>query len=181
MQSVFGKQPIMFPIWTIRFTSFRNNIARQLGLNIMRIQLLYSIVILFALVTYFFSCFVLKTKTKKEELLVPFSSNQTQSSLPNRSDEFSALLDLKYQPWRGDPECEHFSVEFIRTGTRPKMALASYPGSGNTFLRGMIERLTGYFTGSVYSAKSVYLKGSLIDCQFCVVRLFDLLKLRLKY
>ena len=167
------KQPIMFTILKIGIFS---------RFNIMRIQLLYSIVILFALVTYFFSCFVLKTKTKKEEeLLVPFSSNQTQSSLPNRSDEFSALLDLKYQPWRGDPECEHFSVEFIRTGTRPKMALASYPGSGNTFLRGMIERLTGYFTGSVYSAKSVYLKGSLIDCQFCVVRLFDLLKLRLKY
>ena len=81
---------------------------------------------------------------------IDFNLLQQSTFSDRRSDQVSrTLLDLKYQPWRGDPECEHFSVEFIRTGTRPKMALASYPGSGNTFLRGMIERLTGYFAASV--------------------------------
>ena len=147
----------------------------------MRIKLL-SIVIPFSLVTFFFTYCFTQQRNLVVKSFIDFNLLQQSTFSDRRSDQVSrTLLDLKYQPWRGDPECEHFSVEFIRTGTRPKMALASYPGSGNTFLRGMIERLTGYFTGSVYSAKSVYLKGSLIDCQFCVVRLFDLLKLRLKY
>ncbi|EFX82596.1 hypothetical protein DAPPUDRAFT_316374 [Daphnia pulex] len=30
------------------------------------------------------------------------------------------------------------------------MALVSYPGSGNTWTRGIIERLSGYFTGRFY-------------------------------
>ena len=147
----------------------------------MRIKLL-SIVIPFSLVTFFFTYCFTHQRNLFVKSFIDFNLLQQSTFSDRRSDQVSrTLLDLKYQPWRGDPECEHFSIEFIRTGTRPKMALASYPGSGNTFLRGMIERLTGYFTGSVYSAKSVYLKGSLIDCQFCVVRLFDLLKLRLKY
>ena len=53
------------------------------------------------------------------------------------------------------------TVQFIRNGSLPPMALASYSGSGNTWTRGLIERLTGYFTGSAYSDKALYMKGKL--------------------
>lgn len=59
------------------------------------------------------------------------------------------ILDIKYRPWKEDPECDKYFIEFIRNGNQPKMGLTSYPGSGNTWTRGTIERLTGYFTGSV--------------------------------
>ena len=59
------------------------------------------------------------------------------------------IMDLKYRPWKNDTECNKYFIEFIRARKHPKMALASYPGSGNTWMRGIIERMTGYFTGSV--------------------------------
>ena len=34
----------------------------------------------------------------------------------------------------------------------PKIGLVSFPGSGNTWTRYLIESLTGVFTGSVYTA-----------------------------
>ncbi|XP_045028319.1 WSC domain-containing protein 2 isoform X2 [Daphnia magna] len=36
------------------------------------------------------------------------------------------------------------------------MALVSNAGSGNTWLRGVIERLSGYFTGSAYTSKKLF-------------------------
>ena len=46
---------------------------------------------------------------------------------------------------------------------RPKTfeltALVSYPGSGNTWLRHLIEFSTGIFTGSVYFDEELYGKG----------------------
>ena len=39
---------------------------------------------------------------------------------------------------------------------RPKVALASYPGSGNTWVRYLLQQSTGILTGSVH-------KGSLIN------------------
>ncbi|XP_060575744.1 sialate:O-sulfotransferase 1-like [Ruditapes philippinarum] len=42
------------------------------------------------------------------------------------------------------------SPEFLST-SRPLVALASYPGSGNTWTRQLIETATGYYTGSIYT------------------------------
>ncbi|XP_046638667.1 WSC domain-containing protein 2-like [Daphnia pulicaria] len=55
------------------------------------------------------------------------------------------------------------------------MALMSYPGSGNTWIRGIIERLSGYFTGSIYADKDIYVKGFYgegvpIDCGCTIVQ-----------
>ena len=72
----------------------------------------------------------------------------------------SNVLDIAYRPWGDDPDCKDYTVGFIRNGSRPTMALISYPGSGNTWTRGIIERLSGYFTGSVYADKSLYVKGN---------------------
>ena len=72
------------------------------------------------------------------------------------------IRQLKYRLWPDDPQCRRHVVQFIKKCDRPLMALASYPGSGNTFVRGIIERLTGYFTGSVYTDLLLFTKGSFI-------------------
>lgn len=40
-------------------------------------------------------------------------------------------------------------------------ALVSFPGSGNSWLRYLIENASGYFTGSVYNDKQLYNSGLL--------------------
>jgi hypothetical protein len=40
--------------------------------------------------------------------------------------------------------------------------MTSYPGNGNTSERGIVERLTGYFIGSVSSDFLFFTKGSFI-------------------
>ncbi|XP_053390572.1 WSC domain-containing protein 1-like [Mercenaria mercenaria] len=42
------------------------------------------------------------------------------------------------------------SPKYLNT-PRPLVALASYPGSGNTWTRELIEAITGTFTGSIYT------------------------------
>ena len=42
---------------------------------------------------------------------------------------------------------------------RPPIALASFPGSGNTWLRHMIEGSTGIFTGSRYKDLQIQMFG----------------------
>ena len=47
-------------------------------------------------------------------------------------------------------------------GRLKPIALASYPGSGNTWLRWMIEAASGISTGSIYYDVDLYFKGNLI-------------------
>lgn len=42
------------------------------------------------------------------------------------------------------------------------VALASYPGSGNTWIRQLIEAASGIYTGSVYKDTNLYLHGTVI-------------------
>ncbi|ESP05360.1 hypothetical protein LOTGIDRAFT_102906 [Lottia gigantea] len=46
-----------------------------------------------------------------------------------------------------------------RSHNLPKTALVSFPGSGNTWLRHMIQQVTGIATGSVYNDSSIYNQG----------------------
>lgn len=69
------------------------------------------------------------------------------------------ILELTYLPWSNDLECNDLTIQFIRNKSYPLIALATFPGSGNTWIRGLIERLTGYFTGLAYSDKALYMKG----------------------
>ena len=43
--------------------------------------------------------------------------------------------------------------------SRNRIALTSVPGSGNTWVRYLIERTTGIFTGSVYGDRSLMRGG----------------------
>ena len=70
------------------------------------------------------------------------------------------LSKMTFQPWEEDAVCEKFRVQFMENRSHPLMALVSFPGSGNTWTRQIIEGVTGFFTGSVDEDRSIYRKGS---------------------
>ncbi|XP_071508104.1 sialate:O-sulfotransferase 1-like [Diadema antillarum] len=51
------------------------------------------------------------------------------------------------------------TVDFAKEGSQELVALASYPGSGNTWLRHLVEHSTGIYTGSVYTDKKLLSGG----------------------
>ncbi|KAI9562682.1 hypothetical protein GHT06_010136 [Daphnia sinensis] len=51
----------------------------------------------------------------------------------------SVGVDTKIYPWIGDPTCQHYPVQFAENQSRPKWALTSFPGSGVTWARQLIE------------------------------------------
>ncbi|XP_077995802.1 sialate:O-sulfotransferase 2-like [Glandiceps talaboti] len=56
-----------------------------------------------------------------------------------------------------DPRCLNSTLK--REGSMPLVALASFPGSGNTWVRHLIERSTGIYTGSFYTDGELFKKG----------------------
>ncbi|PIK38910.1 putative WSC domain-containing protein 1 [Apostichopus japonicus] len=81
----------------------------------------------------------IKIKTPDETEIV---AQPTRESL--NDTEMSSLCD---------------KMRFMPEGGLPVVALASIPGSGNTWLRYLIERVTGIYTGSIYNDRSLYLGG----------------------
>ena len=61
--------------------------------------------------------------------------------------------------WLSDPVCTGYKVKFHLKKTLHPIALASFPGTGNTWLRYLIESITGIFTGSVYNDERLRRKG----------------------
>ncbi|XP_049846131.1 WSC domain-containing protein 1-like [Schistocerca gregaria] len=64
-----------------------------------------------------------------------------------------------FSPWPFSAECARFQVHFARPRSLPMTALVSFPGSGNTWLRYLIETASGVFTGSVYTDRQIISKG----------------------
>ncbi|XP_030647815.1 sialate:O-sulfotransferase 2 [Chanos chanos] len=62
-----------------------------------------------------------------------------------------------YQTQVQDNRC--MDRHFLPTRSRQLVALASFPGAGNTWARHLIELATGYYTGSYYFDGSLYNKG----------------------
>ena len=61
--------------------------------------------------------------------------------------------------WPSDPECGKFRTRFVVRHSLPTRALISYPGSGNTWTRYLLEAATGVFTGSVFNDKTIFKAG----------------------
>ncbi|XP_035697403.1 WSC domain-containing protein 2-like isoform X2 [Branchiostoma floridae] len=53
------------------------------------------------------------------------------------------------------------AISLAQPGTWQPIALASYPGSGNTWTRHLLQYATGQFTGSVYRSGDLYMSGFL--------------------
>ncbi|XP_050699605.1 uncharacterized protein LOC126987014 [Eriocheir sinensis] len=80
----------------------------------------------------------------------------------NNTGHLKILLDYgrpQHEPWPGRVGCAGLRVAFARRLTLPRTALASFPGSGNTWLRYLIQGATGLFTGSVYLDRELATKG----------------------
>jgi hypothetical protein len=65
------------------------------------------------------------------------------------------------QPWPKDPRCSRFRTHFAKRKTFKPRALVSFPGSGNSWLRYLIEGSTGFFTGSVFNDSKIFASGLL--------------------
>ncbi len=55
-----------------------------------------------------------------------------------------------YHPWFEDSQCKKYHISFSTHKSLPLIGLASFPRSGNTWIRYLIEGATGIFTGSFY-------------------------------
>ncbi|CAL4097804.1 unnamed protein product, partial [Meganyctiphanes norvegica] len=66
---------------------------------------------------------------------------------------------LTHTPWQHDPECARFKTHFGQG--LPKVYLVSFPRSGNSWTRYLVEGATGIFTNSVYHDKSMRNMGYL--------------------
>ncbi|XP_076139371.1 sialate:O-sulfotransferase 2-like isoform X2 [Alosa pseudoharengus] len=67
------------------------------------------------------------------------------------------MYNVVYQTEVQDNRCTDRSFLFAQP--KQLMALASFPGSGNTWARHLIELATGFYTGSYYFDRSLYEKG----------------------
>ena len=78
-------------------------------------------------------------------------------TLSCRSETIKRNTSLVKYPWFDveDKECQKVDVMFAEEGSLPMMALVSFPRSGNSWLRQLIEAMTGVFTGSFYNADSL--------------------------
>ena len=57
------------------------------------------------------------------------------------------------------PTIDSKRCRFVKSNGRVPVALVSVPGSGNTWVRGMLEKVTGVCTGSIYCDVPLRLKG----------------------
>ncbi|KAM3868136.1 sialate:O-sulfotransferase 2 [Diretmus argenteus] len=69
------------------------------------------------------------------------------------NDEYFVVYQTQVQ----DNRC--MDRHFLPTRSKQLLALASFPGAGNTWARHLIELATGFYTGSYYFDGSLYNKG----------------------
>ncbi|XP_068205920.1 sialate:O-sulfotransferase 2-like isoform X2 [Palaemon carinicauda] len=80
----------------------------------------------------------------------------------NNTGYLKILIDYsrpQHDPWPSAVECMGLRVSFARRRTLPRTALASFPGSGNTWFRYLIQSTSGLFTGSIYNDRQLAKKG----------------------
>ena len=72
--------------------------------------------------------------------------------------KFFALICRTFYPWIEDETCDKFGIAFSKTPLSP-VGLVSYPSSGNTWMRYLVESITGIFSGSMYNDIALLKKG----------------------
>ena len=77
---------------------------------------------------------------------------------PRRHLQLSSSLASR-TPWRDDEFCKKFNISYLQPKSGDICPLASFPGSGSTWVRYLIEGATGVFTGSVYKDLELQMMG----------------------
>ena len=67
-----------------------------------------------------------------------------------------------HYPWPSDERCGNLATIFSNKNPLHLVSLASFPNSGNTWLRYLIEGATGIFTGSFYDDVGLIKKGRIL-------------------
>nr|XP_015222815.1 PREDICTED: WSC domain-containing protein 1 [Lepisosteus oculatus] len=79
-------------------------------------------------------------------------TNSTNTTAPGLRDHYAV-----YQTPVQDTRCTE--RKFLPEKSSSLVALSSFPGAGNTWVRHLIELATGYYTGSYYFDGTLYNKG----------------------
>ena len=84
--------------------------------------------------------------------LLQLASNQQNSCSDRVCSHFLSTENNTNRCWLRKTKklMDQVRCEFMNATGRPPVALVSFPGSGNTWVRGLLEQVTGYCTGSVY-------------------------------
>ncbi|XP_066985112.1 uncharacterized protein [Macrobrachium rosenbergii] len=103
-------------------------------------------------------------RATSDTLVVTPASNISalHSSAKSLKYRYEEIVDKKRKSknlWKNDKECSEYKVYFAKKGSLPVCALASYPGSGNTWTRRLLEYASGIFTGSIYSDQQLFMYG----------------------
>ncbi|KAG0729118.1 WSC domain-containing protein 2 [Chionoecetes opilio] len=77
----------------------------------------------------------------------------------NWPKQYGLYLNLTHHLWVRTRGCRNYSTTFAPPHSLSPRALASFPSSGNTWIRYLIEGATGLFTGSMYDDTSLTMKG----------------------
>lgn len=95
--------------------------------------------------------------TPQKTVRFPISLKKTMPTawLP----QYKIFHNLTHYPWANHRACANYSNSFRPPESLPTRALASFPSSGNTWIRYLIEGATGIFTGSLYDDSSLIRKG----------------------
>ncbi|XP_077862371.1 sialate:O-sulfotransferase 1-like [Saccoglossus kowalevskii] len=84
-------------------------------------------------------------------IIQPQSRMETTSSALTKNK-----TDVKLQYVKNN--CD---LRLAANGTFPAVALVSAPGSGNTWIRHLLQQATGYYTGSIFTDEALYKAGFL--------------------
>ena len=76
------------------------------------------------------------------------------SEVHNVTQKIKYLYSTHY-PWPTEEKCEDFTTTFSHKQTLPLVTLASFPNSGNTWMRYLIEGVIDVFSGSFYYGKCI--------------------------
>nr|XP_045605517.1 uncharacterized protein LOC123762803 [Procambarus clarkii] len=104
------------------------------------------------------------TSTSRGEVSVRTSSQCVNTTRlahhPHRQQVKMEQKRRRHRVWREEGgRCGGLDVNFAQEGSLPPTALVSYPGSGNTWTRHLLQAATGIFTGSIYQDQQLYMKG----------------------
>jgi len=83
--------------------------------------------------------------------------NNLKREAADYSAKESMWLNITHFPWPLDQSCRKYSVSFGRNLS--VVGLASYPSSGNTWLRYLLEGISGFYSGSMYNDLTLRQKG----------------------
>ncbi|XP_057371251.1 sialate:O-sulfotransferase 1-like [Daphnia carinata] len=123
---------------------------------------------------------------KPQYRLAPFQLSAKNATAFISNDEKQSIASIRTSlnprityPWKGDPSCQHITIQMAQRDSLPKWALTSFPGSGVTWLRQMIESLTGIYTGSVHKGDPLPFRDNnknymgITDNPFCGCTIID--------